>query len=267
MTSSRSRWSFPAPLTILVMIITAVVFSPALHNQFLDWDDNAALTENLRFRAIGWKELQWMFTTFYMGHYQPLSWISFAVDYYFWGLNPFGYHLTNVILHAANAGLFYCLALRLLTISKIDGCAWTLRIGAGLAALLFSIHPMRVESVAWATERRDVLSAFFILLSVLAYLEGAMTGVSGRYRKWMSLAMLAYFLSLLSKATGISFPIVLLALDVTPLKRLGSRETGWFTPAARKVWFEKLPFAALAVAASITAAMAQYTSGAMKSLE
>src|SRR4051812_26401033 len=148
---------------ILIIIATAAVFLPALRNDFVNWDDYATVAENLTYRGLGRAQLEWMFTTFYMGHYQPLSWVTFGVDYLFWGMKPAGYHLTNIILHAVNAGIFYFLALRLLALAKVDEDGTRLRAGAAIAALFFSLHPLRVESVAWATERRDVLSGVFFL--------------------------------------------------------------------------------------------------------
>jgi hypothetical protein len=155
-----------------IFFITLAVFSGALKNEFVTWDDDVTLVANMRFRGLGWTQLSWMFSTFYMGHYQPLSWITFGIDYLLWGLNPLGFHLTNLVLHGLNAVLVYYLSLRLFGIAlphvrnqfvgKISAC-WV--------ALLFSLHPLRVESVAWATQRRDVLSAFFLLWTVF-FFEG-----------------------------------------------------------------------------------------------
>src|ERR1041384_3178307 len=114
-----------------------------------------------------------MFTTFLMGHYQPLTWVTLGLDYVIWGMNPFGYHLTNLVLHAANTVLFYFLALRLLSYVLPRDEEGATIVGAALAAMLFSIHPLRVESVAWVTERRDVLSGLFFFLTLHAYLTAA----------------------------------------------------------------------------------------------
>jgi protein O-mannosyl-transferase len=166
-------------LLTAIIVITATTFLPVLWNEFVDWDDYAALVQNPRFRGLGWTQLQWMFTTFYLGPYQPLSWMSYAFDYLVWGINPVGYHLTNVMFHAANAAVFYLVSRRLLiagfSISDEAPSNW-LNASAALGALLFSIHPLRVESVAWATERRDVLSGFFYLGTLYFYLQMA-TGV------------------------------------------------------------------------------------------
>jgi hypothetical protein len=155
----------------LVALITFTVFSPALRNGFVNWDDLETLVNNENFRGFRGAHLGWMFTTFHLGHYQPLSWLTFSLDYWLWGMDPFGYHLTNILLHSANAVGFYFLASRLLVMASPPSDALPLKLAAGLAALLFAIHPLRVESVAWATERRDVLSGLFLLLTVLSYVK------------------------------------------------------------------------------------------------
>ena len=154
--------------------MTVVAFLPALSNDFVNWDDDRNLIDNPFYRGLGWTQLSWMFSTFHEGHYQPLSWLTFAIDYLIWGMNPVGYHLTNLVLHGANAVFFYFLARRLLYAAVpqarvVD--SWRLRVSAGLAALLFAVHPLRVESVAWATERRDMLSALFFFGAIYFYLR------------------------------------------------------------------------------------------------
>ena len=146
-----------------------------LQNGFVNWDDEANLLQNRNYRGLGWAQLRWMFTTFYGGHYQPLAWVSFGMDYLLWGTEPFGYHLTNLLFHAANAVLFYFFAREILVAAlnqSASANSLLMMLAAGLSALLFAIHPLRVESVAWATERRDVLSGTFLLSCVLCYLRG-----------------------------------------------------------------------------------------------
>lgn len=200
----------------LVVLLTLAAFWPALDGQFVNWDDDKNFLSNPHFRGLDPASLRWMFTSAHLGHYHPLTWITHAADYALWGLDPAGYHLTNLLLHAANAVLFYLVALRLLGPSPFP---------AALAALLFAVHPLRVESVAWATERRDVLAGLFFLLSVLAYLRG---------RRSLSLGVFAA--ALLSKAIVVSLPVVLLALDIFPLRRFGRRaileKAPWFLLAA-----------------------------------
>ena len=170
----KSHRYFSLLVPILIVIATCLVFVPALQNGFVSWDDDKNILENLNFRGLGWTRLQWMFTTFYMGHYQPLSWLTLAIDYSIWRLDPFGYHLTNIILHAANAALFYFLVVRLLRLAFSAGSSETvleIRLAAAVAALFFALHPLRVESVAWVTERRDVLSTLFLIATLIFYLR------------------------------------------------------------------------------------------------
>src|SRR5262245_31684319 len=252
----------------LVAVITFIVFSPALRNGFVNWDDLETLVENQNFRGFTWSHLRWMFTTFHLGHYQPLSWLTFSLDYLLWGMNAFGYHLTNILFHSANAVLFYFVTRRLLAIAAPISSVVLLNLAAGFSALVFAIHPLRVESVAWATERRDVLSGFFLLLAVLSYLKAAgleTKNTSGR--RWLAVSAVLYVLSLLSKASGMTLPLVLLVLDVYPLRRLGGGMGKWFGADARRVWLEKLPFFIAAAAAGAVALTAQQEAGALVSTE
>ena len=174
-----ARWPWAWPLA--VALVAFGVFWPALGGGFLDWDDALNLVDNPAFRGLGWSNLGWMFTTTLAGHWIPLTWISFGLDYRLWGMNPLGYHLTNVLLHAAAAAVFYLVALRLLRLA-VGGPERRLRIGALAAALFFAIHPLRVESVAWITERRDVLSGLLFLLAIAAYLAARGGGGSSAAR-------------------------------------------------------------------------------------
>ena len=101
-------------LAIILLIITFVSFFPALNNGFVDWDDEANFVENENYRGFSWKNVKWMFTTFHLGHYQPLSWLTFAVDYTLWDMNPLGYHLTNLIIHLANTVFLFLLIIKFL---------------------------------------------------------------------------------------------------------------------------------------------------------
>jgi protein O-mannosyl-transferase len=253
-------------IPILISVVTLAVFSPVLDAGFVNWDDDANFLENPNYRGLGWPQLRWMFTTFYGGHYQPLAWVTFGLDYWLWGMNPFGYHLTNLILHVANALLVYFLALRLLNTVfpslTADRDLW-LSISAGLTALLFALHPLRVESVAWATERRDVLSGFFIFSSVLCYLRAVQLPSPERIR-WMAVALGLFALSLLSKAIGITLPAVLLILDLYPLKRLYDPNKNGLLAMRRDVLLEKVPFVLLALSSALVAVTAQ--GGVMRTL-
>ena len=214
-----------------------------------------------------------MWTTFHLGHYVPLSWMTLGLDYSVWGMNPAGYHLTNLLLHTANAVILYAVARRILRLSSdergdVDPLGITAT--AAFAALLFAVHPLRVESVAWVTERRDVLSLFFFLLSILAYLRanqstshpeearaklhpashpeeaGAKrTATEGSLStgdpRWYWTAVILGVCAILSKATAMTLPAILAILNVYPLRRLGGR-AGWWSEQARRVYVELIPF-------------------------
>jgi Flp pilus assembly protein TadD len=212
-----------------------------------------------------------MFTGFHYGHYAPFTWMTSGADYLIWGLDPFGYHLTNLLLHAANAVVFYLVALKLLAMAAPGANArpLTLRLSAALAVLVFSIHPLRVESVAWATERRDVLFGLFYLLAVRVYLnreqEAGAEPALRRRRYWGCLAL--FVSALLSKAMAVTLPAVLLLLDVYPLRRFPLTVAGLRSSQARGAVLEKLPFFALSALASFGAFRATIAEEALTSEE
>ncbi len=226
----------------LVVAATFLAFLPGLWNGFVNWDDGANFLDNPHYRGLSPSHLVWMFSTFHMGHYQPLTWLTLGLDHAIWGMNPKGYHLTSLLLHAANAALLYLLIHRLLPriapgLDEKKG-----RWAAALGALFHAVHPLRVESVTWITERRDVLAGLFFLLAILAYLrmhtEEDRGGPRGR---WLALSAACFAGSLLSKALGIMLPAALLALDVWPLGR-------WRAGLRRRVLLEKGLFALIAAA-------------------
>jgi tetratricopeptide (TPR) repeat protein len=255
-------WAVP----LLVAVVTFVAFLPVLHAGFVAWDDQSNFVENLDYRGLGWTQLRWMWTTFLLGHYVPLSWMTLGLDYVVWGMNPAGYHLTNLLLHCANAVVVYFLARRVLRLPNVaapgsDGV--TVAILAAFAALLFAVHPLRVESVAWITERRDVLSGLFYFSSLLFYFHDIelrdielhdielrdIKQPPGNWR-WYWLAVGAFVGALLSKGSAVTLPAVLLIMNVFPLQRLGG-EHGWWTESAKRVYRELVPFGVLAMAFAV----------------
>ena len=248
-----------------VALATAVVYLPTLWNGFVDFDDQTNLLENPFFRALDPAALRWMFTNL-DGHYLPLTWLSFALDYQLWGMNPLGYHLTNALLHVASAVVFYVLSARLLRLAfgLAPGAAPpALAIAAAISAAFFALHPLRVESVAWATERRDVLSGLFALLALDAYVR-AHAGRRGGFA-WSALSW--YVASLLAKPVGMSLPIVLVVLDVYPLRRLPARVGAWLRRDVRAVWIEKIPFVVLGVLTAVVEGIAERAVDTFYSLE
>src|SRR5215475_1204470 len=143
------QWAIP----ILVVVMTLADFYPVLQNKFVNWDDYRNIVENPHYRGLGWTNIRWMFTTFHVGHYQPLSWLTLGIDYVLWGVNPFGYHFTSLVLHAATAVVVFFLAQELLSIASASvENPIAVSIGAAIAGLVFALHPLRVKSVAWATD-------------------------------------------------------------------------------------------------------------------
>ena len=227
--------------------LALVAFLPALSGGFV-WDDRALVEGCNGIKGLDARHLRWMLTTNYMANYQPLGWLSLALDYRIWGLRPAGFHPTNQLLHACNAALVFLIGRLLLErASPLRGSA--LSWGATAAALLFALHPARAESVAWISERRDVLSGLFYLLCIWFHIQG---------RRAASIACCAA--SLLCKAVAVSLPLVLLILDLYPLGRLP--RDGW-----RRLILEKLPYAALALAGTFMVLWAQHSTGNLVPLE
>ena len=234
---------------IVLGTVVLVTFLPAVGNDFVDWDDYSFVTTNHHIQSITLDSLRWMLTTFYQGAWHPLTWFSHALDRSLWGLNPAPHRLINIILHTLNVLLFCALCIRLqdawvernpqretITPESKFVAAWT-------AALLFGIHPLRVESVAWIAERKDVLSAFFYLATLITYLGYARAACAEQDGKWRYLLSVgAYLPAVLSKPMAVTLPFVLILIDYYPLYRL-NRSSLWIRIR------EKSPFLVLAAVA------------------
>ncbi|HSL49031.1 MAG TPA: tetratricopeptide repeat protein [Candidatus Deferrimicrobiaceae bacterium] len=247
-TNRLGRW-----LPSLAAALAFLAFLPALEATFVNWDDEASFLTNTAYRGLGSAELRWMFTTTFLGHWSPLTWITWSLNYVTGGLDPWGYHLGNLLLHSANVALLWLVARRLLAIGA--GAPITSSViasGATIATLVWGLHPLRAEAVAWASARRDVLCGLFYLLAVLAYLRGV-AGGAGIERRWWGLSVGAFAAALSSKSIAMTLPLTLVLLDVYPLRRRGLG--GWVL--AR----EKLPYAMLAAAAGVVAFVARQESG------
>jgi hypothetical protein len=251
--SERSR--NPWPIGIVLVLAVVASFVPTLTNGFVNWDDDVNLTGNSAYRGFGWTQLRWMLTTTHGGHWQPLTWLSFACDHALWGMDARGYHLTNLALHVLCAILVWRILQTLLRRPGVASECSRPEV-AVIGALLFAIHPLRVESVAWATERRDVLSGVFWLAALLAYLRTIDRGRDCVRNHGLAVAALA--LSLAAKAWGMTFPLVLLILDAWPLDRLRR--------APRAVVREKAPYTLLAGMGALVALLAQREAPEMRSL-
>src|SRR5439155_1767367 len=210
-------------IAVGIALAASLPFLPSLQGQFLYWDDVTNFLMNEGYRGLGWPQLRYMLTTTLLGHWIPLTWLTLGVNYALGGMNPWGYHLGNLLLHSANAVCLYFIARRLLASASGETPARVIesmpaRVGAAFAALVFAVHPLRVESVAWITERRDVLSGLFFLLSILFYLRATDGGAFIRGR-WRTASLLAFAAAFLSKSIVMTLPGVLLLLDVYPLRR------------------------------------------------
>jgi protein O-mannosyl-transferase len=247
-------------LVALILIqLVVVAFFPALRAGFVLWDDDTYFLNNPHYRGLGPAQLSWMFTV-RSGHYMPLTWLSHGLDYVLWGMRPGGYHLMNVLLHGLATVGAYFVALRLFAAAVAPEPLWARRFAAAVAALLFAVHPLRVESVAWITERRDVLCGVFLVLAVLCYLR-AVESAEPRTSRWYWTSVTLAGLALLSKAMAVTLPAILVLLDVYPLRRLGPHRWN-----RRDVWAEKIPFVVLSAAAAVMAIIAQRSVGTLSDL-
>jgi tetratricopeptide (TPR) repeat protein len=232
--------------------VTLAVFLPSVRNGWVNWDDADNFLGNPHFRGLGWSNIRWIFSgSVQDAHWIPLTWLTLSLDYVIWGMNPAGYHLTSLLIHSVNALLCYVLAYRLLELGfGARARPRDLRLAAAVAALCFALHPLRVESVAWITERRDVLMGLFAFSTVLAWLEACRSGAPGRpARRWYWTAVGCFAAALLGKVMVVGLPIVLVALDVYPLRRVPARGARWPTPLVRLAILEKAPFLLLSSAA------------------
>lgn len=263
--TSAHPLSVPGLVPALIALITFIAFLPTLQNGFVNWDDDSHLLDNPHYRGLGWEQLRWMFTTCLNGSCMPLNWVTYGLDYVLWGMNPSGYHLTSLLVHVANAVLFYFLSLRLLRLGF--GTILTnlpIRLAASFSALFFSLHPLQVEVVAWAIGREIAIAGFFFILTLICYLKAAENESAGLSRRgWMIGAWVLYALSLLGKEMALTLPFALLILDVYPLRRLGGGHGKWFGPQVRQIWWEKTPFLLLALAAGVRATLEKQQAGSI----
>jgi tetratricopeptide (TPR) repeat protein len=257
---------------VTLFVITFMVYTPTLRNDFV-WDDGKYVCENNHIQSLDSLSLYGMCTTFYKSNWHPLTWLSHATDYAVWDLNPFGHHLTNIILHGFNTVLVFFLVMQLVlkakevnhtpSPSKMSFSPHTgSMIVASVTALLFGLHPLHVESVAWVAERKDLLCAFFFLLTLLSYLSYTSSAVN-RHR-WIRyvFCLLLFALALMSKSMAVTLPVTLLLIDIYPLRRVSRR------PEKKvSVLVEKMPFFALSAVSSVLTILAQRSGGAIGSLE
>ncbi|MBF0330082.1 MAG: hypothetical protein HQL10_13070 [Nitrospirae bacterium] len=263
--------------SILVGLFAIIVFLPALQNDFVTWDDQAFVIQNSNIYTLDVKLIEWAFFNFFASSWHPITWLSHAVDYRIWGLNPFGHHLTSILLHGINTYLVSLLCINLLnfrnstlTASSEIQKGWILSdrgiIVAGcITGLLFGIHPLHVESVAWVSERKDLLCAFFYLLSLICYSAYAREALIDKDRNWLTdkrylLSLLFFVCALFSKPMAVTLPVILLLLDWYPFERFNYSNL-------KNLFYEKLLFALFSLYVSVTVLFAQMAGESLRSFE
>ena len=239
-------------------VLTLAAFEPIRHNEFITLDDGVYITDNPHIQSgITFKSIIWAFTTGHQANWHPLTWLSHILDVELFGLNPLGHHLHNLVLHIINTILLFWV------LQKMTGAIWP----SAFAAMAFGLHPLHVESVAWAAERKDVLCALFWMLTMAAYLKYARRGGFLRY----VLVILCFALGLMAKPMIVTLPIVLLILDFWPLGRMqtGRSETvcGDCRPMSlSRLIAEKIPLFLLVFASCIITYLVQQKGGAVDKL-
>jgi len=230
-------------IVLAIVVATTVAYLPLFDNDFVNYDDDLYILNNMHIQhGLDAETFRWAFTTFRGANWFPLTWLSWATDFVLFGRDPAGFHLTSLVLHAANAVLLFLVFLRLT--AQPWRCAFV--------ALIFALHPLHVESVVWAAARKDVLSGLFAMLTLLAYVQFVRRG-----RRFYPFVFAFLALGLMAKPTLVTWPFVLLLLDFWPLQRF-SRQ-GIDASLLRTVVVEKLPlFALVAVASAVTVESQSY---------
>jgi len=242
---------------LLIAAIAAAVYLPSLGNGFVEWDDQVYVYESEGLALTGPAFIRWAFTAVVSSNWHPFTMLVYGALYRLFGLDPAGYHLANLVLHALNTFLVFVLAMKLLGLALGGEKKGGVLAGAAIAALAFGLHPQRVESVAWVSELKDVLCGAFFLLSVISYIRWSQGGGRALY---YALSIFFFVLALISKPMAVTLPVVLLILDYYPLRRLDG------AGSIKKALMEKLSFFLLAAAGALATIWAQSGDKAMASL-
>lgn len=245
-------WIVPA-----LVLLTVGAYASVRHFDFVNFDDQLYVTDNPHVRAgFSWAAVAWAFGSSYAANWHPLTWVSHMLDVEFFGLNPGPHHVVNLIWHVANTVLVW------LVLRRLTGSTYR----SAIVAAVFGVHPLHVESVAWVAERKDVLSAFFGLLTIWFYAGYVQRPAAWRY----ATALLLFVLGLMSKPMLVTLPFVLLLLDVWPLGRtrlVAAAHGGTGRAPWGRLILEKVPFLAAAAASSVATFVVQQHAGAVATLE
>jgi protein O-mannosyl-transferase len=251
-TNARARLAWL--LGALVAAWTLMVFLPTVGNDFVNWDDPRMFLENPYHRGPWLAELRYAWSSHLLGEFMPVTWMSYTLDRALWNLHAPGYHLASLVLHVLMVLAVFALARQVLrhALGADLPAGRAVEVGAAVAALLFAVHPLRVEAVAWVSARGTVLGGLLLVFAVVAYLAGWDRGRTvGRVpAAWLAVSMALFVASLLARATGLVLPAVLLILDIYPLRRIGSGPAGWWGPGAHRAWAEKAVFAVIGLLAT-----------------
>jgi Flp pilus assembly protein TadD len=247
----------PRSIALLLALVTLVVYLPVTRNAFVNYDDDDYVTNNPMVNGgLTAQSIKWAFVTGHASNWHPLTWISHMTDCELFKLNPAAHHFVNALFHSANVALLFILLLRL------TEKTWP----AALVAALFAWHPLHVESVAWVAERKDVLCAFFWLLTLLAYVRyiDLLKIQNPRSKVFYGVALLAFSCALMAKPMAVTLPFVLLLLDFWPLKRFPLSPLG--LPLFLRLFLEKILFFALTVISCALTYWAQHGGNSVVSL-
>ncbi|MCG8404980.1 MAG: tetratricopeptide repeat protein [Phycisphaerales bacterium] len=246
-------------LIAILLIATLAAFGPGLDNQFLNWDDDRNFLRNPLYRGLGGEQLRWAWDTYHLGVWQPLSWLILSLQYEIGGLDPGTYHRFSLGLHALNAITFFLLTVVFLRVTvrrRFEASPAGVLLCAGLSAMLFAVHPLRVEPVTWISSQPYLPAALFFMFGVGAYVWGHRE--DGKPRTpwlWLMIAFVSYCLAVGAKAIAVTLPGVLLILDVYPLRRL--TRDGFSMARIVRILVEKVPFFVVAVFISAWASTAK----------
>jgi len=243
----QAKWIIP----FVLVVGCVMIYYQSIGFEFINFDDNLYVYNNpVTAAGLSWPGIQWAFTSFHATNWHPLTWLSHQLDSTLFGGIPGYHHLMNAFYHTINSILVF------FTIRLLTGSTWR----SGIVAAIFAFHPGHVESVAWVSERKDVLSTMFLLLAIFAYTKYAR---ADRSAKWYFLVIVFFLLGLLSKPMIVTLPFILLLLDYWPLRRIETFDVRTLKP----LLIEKIPLFLMIIGSSIVTFMAQRSGGAVMPLE
>jgi hypothetical protein len=262
MVSSKNYFRNVFIMSLCLVVAIIVTYGKVRTFDFVDFDDGSYITENSHVQeGLTVESIIWAFTAFHSANWHPLTWVSHMLDFQLYGLNPMGHHWTNVLFHIANTLLLFFI------LFKMTGAIWK----SAFVAALFALHPLHVESVAWISERKDVLSTFFGLLMIIAYYRYVKLPCLKNYM----LVIILFSLGLMAKPMLVTFPFVLLLLDYWPLRRFhykndyflqSERTTDYGSKGIFQLILEKIPLFIPVVISCVLTFLAQQSEGAVKAL-